>query len=134
MKLTILKPFVIEVDAIRCVLPVRYEEEDMPYDFPHRVGDVWEIWIDIETGQIRDWPTGQEPYSLCMKVCDSGSYYLMHGQEEIEAIEEDYVPNCIPGDYGDYVKFEIDASGRITNWETDAAEIMESFGYSTDED
>ncbi len=35
MKVTILKPETVDVDAIRCVVPVNYDEEDMPRDYPH---------------------------------------------------------------------------------------------------
>jgi len=30
---------------------------------------------------------------------------------------EDYVPDLVPGSYGDYVTLDIDQYGRITNWE-----------------
>ena len=34
----------------------------------------------------------------------------------IAQIENDYVPKCIPGEWGDYVDFQINAAGVITNW------------------
>jgi hypothetical protein len=117
MKITIQKPVEVEVDAIRCVLPVRWGTEDMPDDYPHRTGNVWDVTIDLATGQIRDWPDGSEPLELEMKVCDSGRYYLMNGDEVVASIEEDYVPNCvIPGAWNDYVELDITASGHIANW------------------
>ena len=127
MKLTVLKPTEIEVDAIRCVLDVRYGEEDMPADYPHRRDNVWDVTIDLETGQIRDWPKGVEPLDLGMKVTDCGNYYLLSGKTPVACLEDDYVPRCVPGQYGDYVDFKIDEHGRITNWDADAVEVRRSF-------
>ncbi len=127
MKFMINQPVEVEVDAIRCVLPVRYEEEDIPNDFPLRRGDVWEITFDVQTGIIRGWPQGRQD-NVQMKVVDGGSYYLMSGEKVIAELEQDYVPSCIPGDSGDYVNFDIDEFGKITNWEFDAKDIAASFG------
>lgn len=117
----------VNVDAIRCVLAVRYDEEDMPNDYPHRKHDTWDVTIDVATGQIRDWPTGVSPNNLYMKVCDSGNYYLLSGSDVIGTIEHNYVPACIPSAYGDYIDFKIDGSGRITNWSFGEDEAQEAF-------
>ena len=96
--------------------PVRYEDEDIPYDFPFRSKNVWEPIIELDTGRIVDWPQGKcaEVY---LKVCDSGRYILMNDGEIVESID-DYVPDFVPNDYGDYINFDIDASGVILNWYT----------------
>jgi len=133
MKITVLKPTEIDVDAIRCVLAVRYTDEDMPFDYPHRKGDTWAVTIDINTGQIHDWPKGVEPLDLYMKVCDEGSYYLLSGDTIVAKREGDYVPDCVPGAYGDYVEFKIDENGFICNWEATASDIASSF-FSQEED
>lgn len=110
----------IDIAAIRCELAVRYEEQDIPNDYPHRRGDVWDITIDVETGKIRDWPQGLAPRNVYMKVCDQGTYSLLDASGAvIERVDEDYVPSCIPGEYGDYVDFKIDGFGRIANWSKD---------------
>lgn len=114
MKITVEKPVEIEVDAMRITLPVRFEEEDIPNDFPMREGDTWKATVEIDTGKIRDWPLGKSG-NIFMKVCDSGVYELLDG-EKVIATREDYVPNCIPQDCGDYVEFEIDESGIIKGW------------------
>ena len=132
MKITVNKPVEIEVDAIRVELPVRYGTENIPGDFPLRVGDTWRGTIDIATGKIREWPEGQSG-EMSMKVCDMGIYQLLSGDEEVGCINENYVPDCIPGRYGDYVDFEIDANGVITNWNTDAKEVASSFFGEQDE-
>lgn len=131
MKLSVMKRGEVEMEAaaIRCVLNIEYGDEDMPTDFPHRKHETWDVTIDIETGQIRDWPNGHEPYDLYMKVTDGGSYYLLDKDgRQLAVLENEYVPDCIPGEYGDYIDFKIDGSGRITNWSLDADDVVESFG------
>ncbi len=107
----------IELAAVCCRVAVNYEEEDMPRDFPHRRGDMWDVVIDIDTGQIKDWPSGTKPLDLYMKICDSGSYLLVDKSGAVvRAFKNDYVPDFIPGEYGDYLDFKIDSTGLITNW------------------
>lgn len=135
MKLTIKRPIEIEAVAIAMELAVRYDEEDMPNDYPHRKGDMWNIIVDVETGAIRDWPTGIEPRDLYMKVCDQGVYSLLDEDGSVIAkLEDGYVPSCIPGEHGDYIDFKIDANGVITNWksECDADSVRESFEIDDD--
>ncbi len=116
MKVTVSKPVEIEIKYMRIAVPVRYDEEDMPNDFPFRKDDVWDIVVDIDTGKIENWPEGVEN-SLYMKVCDEGSYFLLDAnREEVGSIINDYVPKAVPGEYGDYINFEIASDGTITNW------------------
>lgn len=120
----------LEVDGIRCVLPVRYEEEDMPNDFPFREGDTWKVTLDLNTGKIRDWPGPAA--EVHMKVVDMGCYYLLSGDRIVAKLEEEYVPGCIPEEYGDYVTFDIAADGTLKGWKPRASEVFESF-FSSDE-
>ncbi len=109
----------IEVAFVKVSVPVRYDEEDIPNDFPLRKGDVWEAIINADTGEIQGWP--QHPACLLhMKVVDEGSYYLLdENKNQIAALVQEYVPHgIIPGEYGDYIVFEISETGRITNWKT----------------
>lgn len=118
MKLTITEHVNKEIDIrqVHVWLPVRFEDEDMPYDFPMRAGDEWAAYIDIETGVIQDWPKGKTG-SFYLKVTDMGCYTLFGPDHEMLAERNDYVPHgVIPGEYGDYVDFEIDENGKITNW------------------
>lgn len=130
MKLTVTKPVEIEVSFVRLVVPVRYDEDDMPNDFPFRKNDMWDVTVDIESGKILEWPEGVE-LDLYMKVTDTGSYYLLDSQSHvIGASEHDYVPHSvIPGDYGDYIDLEIQADGVIANWRKgfDESDITEEF-------
>lgn len=112
-------PTTIEVNITHVLvnLPVRYDEEDIPNDFPLREGKMWNAKIEIDTGKIENWPVGQVG-EFYMKVVDEGMYRLLDDKGAVvAAIEQDYVPHgVIPGEYGDYVDFNIDVGGVITNW------------------
>lgn len=106
----------VEVKWIVLDLPVYYGEEDIPNDFPLRVGDRWVAQVSIDSGKIEDWPVGRAA-ELDLKVTDGGTYTLLGVTGDIIAErEEEYVPQCVPGSWGDYVSLKIDATGRITNW------------------
>lgn len=104
------------VKYVKLSIPIRYEDEDMPYDFPLRRNDIWEATIDLEARQIENWPQGKSG-SFNVKVCDEGSYYLLDENKAVVAeIVEYYVPNSIiPGKYGDYIDMEIDETGKVIN-------------------
>lgn len=127
MKTTIMKPVEVEIATVSVILPVNYEEEDMPNDFPLRQGDQWRATIDIDTGKINDWPAGRSG-KFFMKVCDGGTYTLRDPSGNVLAERQDYVPNdLIPGEYGDYVHLQINEEGLITNWpkEPDVSQFFE---------
>lgn len=117
----------IEVKYVKVHLPIRYKEEDMPKNFPLRYEkpddkngyDWWAATIEIETGKILEWPLG-ETGEFYMKVCDEGGYFLLdENLFIIGSLVMEYVPNRLlpPADgYGDYVSFEIQADGKISNW------------------
>lgn len=107
----------IDITQVKVDVAVRYDEEDIPKDFPFRTGDMWSAVIDIDKGQVIGWPIGQKG-NLSMKVCDEGSYYLMDAEgNTILSIENDYVPNnLLPGKHGDYIDLHINENGIITNW------------------
>jgi len=106
-----------QVTKVIVELPIRYDDEDMAYDFPLRVDDMWTATIDIKTGQIENWKAGVSG-DFYLKVVDMGSYYLVDSEDNVlKSIEQDYVPNeLINGEWGDYVDFKIDENGLITNW------------------
>lgn len=107
----------IDIKTVKVEVAVRYEDEDIPYDFPLRHGDMWEAKIDIDTGKIIDWPEGKSG-KLSMKVCDEGTYRLYDENGKlIKSHEGGYVPNrLIPGRYGDYIDLVINKNGLIENW------------------
>ncbi len=133
MKITIKRPVEIEITHIRLELPVRFEEEDMPNDFPLRVKDRWVATIDIATGYIEGWPAGREG-EFYMKVCDEGGYTLLARSPEgvereiVAQLDKEYVPHgVVPGEYGDYVHLKINGHGFITNWPRPKALNFEKF-------
>ena len=107
----------VEVASVEIDVPVRYDEEQISRDFPLRYGDSWRASIDIDSGQIKDWPAGKSG-RLHLKVCDCGIYTLRAPDgSELAAIVENYVPNrLIPGSYGDDIDLIIDENGIVTNW------------------
>ena len=107
----------VEITHVKLSVAVRYDEEDIPNDFPFRDGDMWNATIDIDSGLIIGYPKGK-PYNMHMKICDQGSYWLLDGRgNAVLSIEDDYVPNnLIPGSYGDYIELNIDEEGYISNW------------------
>lgn len=123
----------VNITHIYIQLPVRYEEEDMPNDFPLREGDTWSAKIEIDTGKIQDWPKGKSG-KFYMKVCDGGFYVLFDAKgKQVASIEENYVPHgIIPGEFGDYVGLEINKKGIITNWPKNP-DLNEFFGENEEE-
>lgn len=131
MKLTVLKPTEVEASFIQINVPVRYGTEDIPEDFPFRrpwrkgdTGDEspsrrhdrWDVTVAIDNGQIQGWPAGVSA-ELDMKVTDEGTYILLdHAGEALADIYENYVPECVPGRYGDYVEMTIGPDGTIKEW------------------
>lgn len=134
MKVTVMKPVEVEAAAISIFVPVRYGDEDMPFDAPGRAGDVWRAIVDIDTGKIRDWPGGA--LDMDMKVCDCGEYILLDRDgHNVAEILNDYVPECVPNGYGDYLTLSITEDGTVTNWNEhcDAEAVRVSF-FPTDDD
>ncbi len=117
MKTTVRVKKEIEIKTIKVDIAVRYEDEEIPYDFPLRRGDRWCAEIDIDSGVIKDWPQGKSGV-LAMKVRDEGTYTLFDADgQQVAELADEYVPNrLIPGEYGDYIELSIDETGKITNW------------------
>lgn len=137
MKVTIPITRKVHPAAIKIVVPFD-GEDDVASDFPGR-GDPPEkykqygvvaaltLTLDIATRTVRDWPPGRKE-SLHVKPTDMGSYYLLDAAGDVIAKrEEDYVPSCVPGKYGDYVIMSIAGNGRIQGWEPTGDEIREGF-------
>jgi hypothetical protein len=112
----------VDIAAVRLTLPVRYDDDDMPADFPGRTENVWTGIVDLrdDGAFLRDWPADVDHRAsgFYMKVIDGGTYQLLAADGTVvAAIEQDYVPHgVVPGDYGDYVDFQIDPDGRVRNW------------------
>lgn len=119
MKFEVTKPTTIDVKYVSISVAVRYDDEDMPYDFPFRTGNMWSVVVDIETGKIKDWPKVEwsEDFDLYMKVCDCGVYKLLDADMFVLGETDGYVPHgVVPGEYGDYIHLIIQENGKIKNW------------------
>jgi len=81
----------------------------------------WEVNIDIDKGQIIDWPQGTTA-SIHYKVCDEGTYELYDENNKLIASIDDYVPSIMcPKEegYGDYIIMDIDKNGFIQDWDAE---------------
>lgn len=109
----------IDIKFVKMELPMRYGDKDVPFDFPRRKDDIVILLVDIETGEIKDFPKDYEG-SCATKICDEGRYWLLDKDYNVllKLDDGDYVPNNLipPTDgYGDYVDLQI-SNGHITNW------------------
>lgn len=143
MKVTVRRPTDIEVARVRCVLA--YDEEDFSEqdlaDFPGRMGGPRRghipLEIDLNTSRVVGWPEGRHA-SLHLKVVDSGIYTLIGANGKTLREHEDYVPDWLPGEYGDCFIADIQGDGAIfqdgKRWEADADEISVWLNGLIDED
>ena len=125
MKLIVKQDVEIEVHSILLDLPIRYDDEDIPFDFPCRIKsedenewDRLKLLVNIATGEILT-PEFPRDFSYnidTMKVCAEGVYVLYDKEGNELARHECYVPECVPGEFGDYVHLFI-KDGFITNWQ-----------------
>lgn len=108
------------------------DSDNIPEDYPFLKDGRLDLYIDIDTKQILNTPKQENlelgGLNLFEKVVDTGSYYLLDEHKNtIASIREDYVPNCIPNEYGDYVDLEVNENGIVTNWLSSKEEIIEEF-------
>lgn len=124
MKATVTKKVEVEIKKIRIRVEPRYvgdgEDDDMPTDFPLLQDGTWSAMVDVDTGAIDQWPIG-DSRTMHIKVCDAGSYALYDATGSEVAAFDGYVPDIVPGSYGDYIELEIDENGVITNWDPSAS-------------
>lgn len=81
--------------------------------------------IDVETGEVTNWPQNCPFDFTNIKIVDTGTY-IAHTPLEIFAYQG-YVPNCLGAhSYGDYLTFEIDENSHIVDWKFDQ-ELFDEF-------
>ena len=85
------------------------------------------LTIDVETGQVLNWPKNS-PYDFFdVKIVDEGEYILLNTAGEVIAEYSGYVPECVGyNGYGDYLEFEIDSASNIPEWEF-TQELLDTF-------
>ena len=92
------------------------------------------LTIDVETGQVLNWPKNS-PYDFFdVKIVDTGEYILLDKNGEVIAKYDGYVPECVGCDgYGDYLEFEIDSASNIPEWEFTQEHLDEFMKEAGDE-
>ena len=92
------------------------------------------LTIDVETGQVINWPKNSSYSFFDIKIVDEGEYILLNTAGEVIAEYSGYVPQCIgEGGYGDYLEFEIDSASNIPYWSFDQDKFNEFMKESGDE-
>lgn len=93
---------------------------------PLKDGERWRFKIDIDTGQIMNWPNGVSA-SVHYKVCDDGVYKLLNENEEVVFSKSGYVPDILcPKDegFGDYIIMDINKEGIIDLWTREQVQYL----------
>lgn len=93
-------------------------EPSMPYLYKDGNMYYWRPVIDLDNGQILNWPKDKEA-KLCYKVVDEFNCILHDSNGNCVSEYDDYVPRCMQLDeegYGDYIYITIDSEGYIKNW------------------
>jgi len=133
MLVAVVKTVDVDIKTLLVEAGVRYWEdatvngvEDTDgHLIPCRDGDLWKPIIDVETGVITNWAKGTVA-EIHYKVCDAGIYKLTDASGEVYLEHEGYVRNmlCPEGNgYGDYIKMNVDADGKIANWKVDFSDF-----------
>lgn len=139
------------VKYVKIEVAVRYDEDDIPNNFPFRKNNLLTLTVEHPSGKIIGFPIdymfdpewminnlgikttedilNTKKFNLEMKITDQGSYYLLdENMNEIASIENDYMPDSysIPGEFGDYLNFYINLeTGIIENWYGENASFKE---------
>lgn len=119
MKLNTMITKEIDVQYIKVIVPVwEHGDEIVPEDHPLRKGDKIEFIIHIDSKKIENW----KPLSfllqdkIFMKIRDAGIYSLLDKDKNIiKTVENCYVPDFLPNEYGDYLDLIISNDGKVVN-------------------
>lgn len=118
MKIKVMKEVEIDAQKIKIEFCPRYMgEEDCVFtkDTPMLFGEKFSITYDIESGVVDGWPK-DNPIDIYEKVVDGGSYYLLDSEgNDIASIIENYVPDCVNNELGDYLIISINSDGVYEN-------------------
>lgn len=82
--------------------------------------------IDIDTGEVTNWPKNCPTDFHDIKIVDTGHYWLVDDNADVVTDYSGYVPSCLgEGGYGDYLEFEIDKNSHIVDWSFDQEDYDE---------
>lgn len=120
MKVNMITKKEVDIQYIKIILPIwEHGDEIVPEDYPLRKNNNLELIINIDDGKIENW----KPLSfltqdkIFMKIRDEGIYSLLDKDKNIiKTIENCYVPNCLPNQWGDYIDLIINNDGKIINF------------------
>lgn len=125
----------VDVKYIKCSIGARYwedgtvnDEEDTNGDLiPLREGDYWCPIIDLDTGIIKDWPSGTTA-DVHYKSCDDNEFTLLDSEMNVLHMQNSYVPDFLAindDSFGDYVIMEIEENGQITDWDSSKVDLYD---------
>lgn len=93
--------------------------------------------IDVNTGNVYNWPANVDGYFRTVKVVDEGEYVLRDENcNEIHTANYCYVPECLQiedNGYGDYFEFTINEDGYINKWKFTQNDVDELMGVDEEE-
>lgn len=82
--------------------------------------------IDIDTGEVTNWPKNCPTDFHDIKIVDTGNYWLIDDNADMIVSYNGYVPTCLgEGGWGDYLEFEIDENSHIIDWSFDQEDYDE---------
>jgi len=115
MKIKVTRTITEEIDIAYLSIEVPYDDDDEIPEYIHEGRNTLKFLIDLDRRKVVDWPEGNH-YDLHLKVCDRGIYRLLDpNMGELAIIYQDYVPDGVPGAYGDYITLRITNDGTVTN-------------------
>lgn len=130
----------VELAAAECWIHARYWEDSevngveddaenpkMPLIEEHLGEKAWHIIINLNNGQICNWPQGTTA-SIHYKSCDENYIDILNDRLGVIKEYEGYVPNILcpkKNGYGDYVIMDIDENGFIQNFDPNLDDIFE---------
>lgn len=86
--------------------------------------------IDIDTGEVVNFPKGRSMDCYDWKIVDEGTYSVLDSNGNIIVSYRGYVPEFLgPHGYGDYFEFEIE-NGFIKNWKFTQEDFNEILNYN----
>lgn len=140
MKKTIKIEQEIELAGAECWIHPRYWEDSeingveddaenpkMPLIEEHIGEKAWHIIINLDNGQIGNWPKDTTA-SIHYKSCDDNYIDILDDQLGIVKYYTGYVPNFLcpkENGYGDYVIMDIDENGFIQGFNNNLDDIFE---------
>lgn len=97
-----------------------YSLDEVQTDYPDIISaytsheDTIFLEIDIDSGEVINWPKNCPADFHDIKIVDTGNYWLIDDNADTVISYSGYVPLCLGG--GDYLEFEIDENSHIVNW------------------